>query len=370
MRTTHTRIIRYGRDPEALRERRTQTAISLHSHSSCSREQLGFIPQAARELPVVGRLFDRGATQFCRALGQPIDFESVYWRPPVSPERLFSSEQRQIAERLNTEGLVAVTDHDTLEGPVRMRSRGAAGAPYSVEWSVDVHDTVLHLGVHNLPEARVVEAEARLGRPCGDVAALLDWLGECRDTFVVLNHPWWDQTGIGALRHEAILLSFLRSHGHRIHALELNGYRGWSENRRVLPLAEAFELPVVAGGDRHGHAPNAMLMLTEAGSFAEFAEWLRARRPTTCVIFPEYFEPFAGRVFAGVREVLEGDAVRGSWSERLFFSVDGVERTFASVWPRGGPWWLRGGFEVARLLGAQPLRPLFRLALSGEQPVV
>src|SRR5262249_51158978 len=149
-------------------------------------------------------------------------------------------------------------------------------------------------------------------------------------TLIVLNHPYWDLIGVGALRHESLLLAFLRTHRHRIHALELNGYRRWSENRRVLPLAEGFVLPVVGGGDRHGLAPNTIVNLTDASCFEEFARERRAGKPTVCVVFPEYSEPFAARVLQGARDALGYDpahpAGRHTWADRVFCTVDGVER--------------------------------------------
>ena len=160
--------------------------------------------------------------------------------------------------------------------------------------------------------------------------------------------------------------------GDRVHGLELNGYRPWSENRRVLALSEAFELPIVGGGNRHGHAPNAIVNVSDATSFAEFAYDLRRGRAPRTVIFPEYFEPFAARVLQGFREALRPDMTTGrtTWGDRVFFATDGVEQSIATVWPRGGPLWLRGGFELTRLLGAEPLRPLFRLTHSSEQTPV
>ena len=312
-----------------------QVGVSLHSHSSCSRERLNFVPGVARNIPLVSRLFDRSVAQFGRALGHPLDFESVYWRPPARPEAVIASERRQIAERFDCGALVALTDHDTLEGPRRLRAGGMVEVPLSVEWSISIERTVLHLGVHGLPEKRLPEAmeslaNGRGARSAAHVAELLDWFSESPETFVIVNHPFWDFTGVGALRHEALLLSFLRAHRDRIHGLELNGYRRWPENRQVLPLAEAFQLPVVAGGDRHGHAPNAIVNLASCSSFEEFGRDMRAGRPTTCVVLPEYFEPFAARVFQGVREALtpDPDSNRGgfTWGERVFFTQDGVER--------------------------------------------
>src|SRR5262249_6246849 len=141
----------------------------------------------------------------------------------------------------------------------------------------------------------------------GTLDELLDWLGECPETFVVLNHPYWDLARVGQLRHESMLLAFLRRHHDRIHALELNGHRAWGENRRVLPLAKGSGLPVVGGGDRHGFTPNTIVNLTRAECLAEFARELRSDRETHCVVFPEYATPHVARLVQTAADILKPD---------------------------------------------------------------
>jgi len=69
-----------------------------------------------------------------------------------------------------------------------------------------------------------------------------------------------------------------------LHALEVNGMRSRRENREVVVLAEEVNLPVVAGGDRHGFEPNAVLNLSCAGSFEEFIwECHNFQSPCSCV---------------------------------------------------------------------------------------
>src|SRR5262249_46859715 len=293
---------------------------------------------------------------------------------PLTPAAVVESEREHIERRLHCPGMVSLTDHDTFEGPKKLRAIGAADVPLSVEWSVPVEETVFHVGVHGVPPDRLEEVERSLAACTatrdGDVGELLDWLIESPETIVILNHPYWDLFGVGALRHESLLLAFLRSHRHRIHALELNGYRRWAENRRVLPLAGGLALPVVGGGDRHGFAPNTIVNLTNAESFGEFARELRSGRPTTCVVFPEYSEPFAARVLQGARDALGYDpahpAGRHTWSDRVFCAPDGVERSIASLWANGAPLWVGCAVGVTRFLGSRSMRPVFRATLSGE----
>src|SRR5262249_7798298 len=156
----------------------------------------------------------------------------------------------------------------------------------------------------------------------------------CPDTVVVFNHPWWDLTGIGQLRHDANVLAFLRWHGEWIHGLELNGYRPWAENRRVLPLARGFDLPVVAGGDRHGFVPNAILNLSHAACSQEFARELREDRTSHCVVPPESQRPFVSRILETASHVLRRDpqtAPQG-WEDRVFRTINGVDQLVRESW--------------------------------------
>jgi hypothetical protein len=108
---------------------------------------------------------------------------------------------------------------------------------------------MFHLEVHGIAPARLDATDRALADYTAgatrNLGELLDWLAETPETFVVLNHPYWDLAEIGGRRHDSTLLALLRRHGDHLHALELNGYRSWTENRRVLPLAEGFGLPIV-----------------------------------------------------------------------------------------------------------------------------
>ena len=343
-----------------------RAAVSLHGHSECSRENLQFLPGIARRIPLVATLFERSLVRYERAHHRPLDFSEAYWRPPLAPAEVVASEREQIQRRFECEALVSLTDHDTLEGPRALRANGNLDTPLSVEWSVPIGQAVFHLGVHNISPRFADDVERALAAytsgASGDLAALLDWLCESPTTFIVLNHPYWDLGGIGPLLHESALLAFLRAHRSRIHALELNGYRTWAENRRVLPLAEGFNLPIVGGGDRHGDVPNTIVNLTEATCFAGFAEELRAGRATSCVVLPEYEQPFNARVLQTAAGVLKNrpdhHGGRCKWSDRVFITVDGVERSLESMWT-GVSWWLHGAVATTRLLGSRAFSPMF-----------
>jgi hypothetical protein len=155
------------------------------------------------------------------------------------------------------------------------------------------------------------------------------------------------------------LFEFLRLHHDWLHGLELNGYRTWEENRRVLPLAEGFGLPLVGGGDRHGHAQNAIVNLTRATSLAEFADELREERSSHCVVLPEYERAFAWRVLRTASDVLRPHPRSDGrhWQDRVFLGGGGNDTPLATAWPHT-PWWVHAAVGVVRALGSPAGRVL------------
>jgi hypothetical protein len=349
-----------------------RAAVSLHSHSECSRETLEFIPRIARQIPVIARYFERSLAEYQSEHGRPLNFGEWYWRPPMTPAGVIDSERAQLEQRLDLPGLVSLTDHDTVEGPRTLRANGRADVPLSVEWSVPFEGCLFHLGVHGIAPASMdvmmdAFASYTAGPPAGaprKLGELLDALSECNETVVVLNHPCWDLAKVGQLRHDSTLLAFLRAYRDRIHALELNGYRDWAENRLVLPIAKGFSLPVVAGGDRHGLFPNTIVNLTRAREWGAFVHELRAERFSHCVVFPEYAEPYVGRIFRSAADILRPHHKhhRGqtTWSERVFITTNGHEHSVASMWERE-PLWLRTTIAITRLIGSKPFGTLFEV---------
>ncbi|HJZ70958.1 MAG TPA: hypothetical protein VKE51_04415 [Vicinamibacterales bacterium] len=347
-------------------------AVSLHSHSECSRETLEFIPRIARQIPVVASYFEQSLADYQSEHGRPLDFSEWYWRPPVTPAGVIDSELAQLAQRLDLPGLVSLTDHDTVEGPLALKANGRTDVPLSVEWSVPFEGCLFHLGVHGLPPAsigRMMDAFAAYtaAGPTGAafrLRELLHAVSECPETVVVLNHPCWDLARVGQLRHDSTLLAFLRAFQGWIHALELNGYRDWAENRLVLPIAKGFGLPVVGGGDRHGLFPNTIVNLTRECEWTAFVHELRVERISRCVVFPEYADPFVGRIFQSIADILRPHHAhhRGqrTWAERVFITMNGQEHSAASMWERQ-PLWLQTIIAITRVVASKPFETLFEV---------
>ncbi|MCC6539227.1 MAG: hypothetical protein IT162_16870 [Bryobacterales bacterium] len=207
--------------------------------------------------------------------------------------------------------------------------------------------------MHNLPRPQAAEMFRRLTLFDGALTDLLAWVCSFPETLVVLNHPYWNESGAPAERHEAALYGLLAAHKRRIHALELNGLRPWGENRRTRELARALAMPVVSGGDRHGAEPNACLNLTRASSFAEFAGEVRGGRSE--VWFRDhYWRPHRLRVIRAIGEILREypDHSFGwtRWSDRVFYRCqDDRVRSLAEIWGHGGPWIVRRFVELMQL---------------------
>src|SRR5262245_9243302 len=193
-----------------------RTAVSLHSHSQHSRETLAFLPQLVNSIPIVRDLVARNVAEYEREEGKPLDFAEWYWRRPASPAQVVASEREHLERRRGMIALVSLTDHDTLAGPRELKAT-RPDMPLSFEWSAPFERVMFHLGVHGIDAAQVDQIERALTAYTKDGAAnsqslaqLLDWLGECPETFVVLNHPYWDLARVGQQRHDAALLAFLR----------------------------------------------------------------------------------------------------------------------------------------------------------------
>ncbi len=351
-----------------------RTGVSLHAHTSHSKESLGFLPDWMERLPVLGRLWARELERHRREDGCGLDLARSFWRPPLCPRAVVESEAAQIRRRFGLEALVSLTDHDSFDGPISLQVTAAEDAPpVSLEWTVHVGGARFHLGVHNIA-VDVAQAQARALTTApneDDLADLLACLASCPSTLIVLNHPFWDGDVNHALDDEAVN-GFLRRHQAWIHAVELNGYRRWSENQRTMALAEQWRLPLVAGGDRHGRAPNALLNLSHATSFDEFVGEIRVDHRSHIVIMPEYGGQSAAREFAALADILGTDPELAEghrhWFDRVFLTDEsGRERPVAEIWNGRIPLWLSSFIGVLRLAGSPSARPLLRVALSTGQ---
>ena len=333
---------------------------------------MAVVPAYLDRIPLVAPLVRRELRAYEQRNQEAVDFSKGWWCPPVDAAGVLASETAQIRDKLALHPIVSITDHDGIDAPLVLRAAGPASGdvPLSVEWTVPFERGFLHLGVHNLAPARGEEIFAALsahtqGRASGRLTELLDLLSGDRETLVVLNHPLWDLAGIGTVDHAALLRRFLDEHRGRIHALEINGYRSWTENVGAIALADAVSLPVISGGDRHGCAPNALLNLTAAASFGEFANEVREQRRSVVLVMPEYRQSLVARKLAvasdALREYPSYPRGQQRWIDRVLYERDGETRCLSEQWPEGGPWWVRCVTRTFEIATSQSLLPALRL---------
>ncbi|HEX9004215.1 MAG TPA: hypothetical protein VGB07_30160 [Blastocatellia bacterium] len=389
MHSANTRLHVYERAAKSLPgiTRGFRAAASLHCHTNFSKELLTFIPHYAAMIPIVSRLFKAEMDRYLTLHGRTVDFNRAYWTPPVAPRQVLEVETLQIESRLGLPAFVSITDHDDIEASLRLQVIDSGRRiPISLEWTVPYGEGFFHLGIHNLPQEFATEIHRELmkytdqasGKEGGtdenamSLRDLFMLLNEAPETLVVLNHPLWDIEFIGAQRHQACLKAFLKEHGEWIHALEINGFRSWRENREVMMLAEESGYPVVTGGDRHGCQANTLLNLSRAATFADFVAEVREDQRSEVLLLPEYRDSRVARTIQVAADVLrhypQHPLGKDHWQDRVFVDIgDGCgSRSLARHWPNGGPSWVRASLWMLRMLGTR-LQPALRLALAGEE---
>ena len=358
------------RDPQGVR--RFRAGVCLHGHTMHSEECLSFLPRYLYRVPGAPQIVRR----YQRGSG-PVDFARALWTPPLSSASALRLERKQIAG-LGLRPLVSLTDHDSIEAGMSLQvAVDTREVPISVEWTVPFERSILHLGVHNLPphaaRAWMGAMAAYTATPDDDrLPDLLSALARIPEVLIVLNHPFWLEEGVEEDDHSRALDRVLRDCLEWLHAFELNGTRSWPENAKVIELGRAYARPLISGGDRHACEPAACLNLTNAASFAEFADEIRGGL-SAIWFMPHYREPIALRILETVRDILRPYPEypnRVRWMDRVFYrSEPGAEaKPLSEVWQKHEPLLLRGvtglvhGLASARLRGA--LRPL--LAERGE----
>jgi hypothetical protein len=320
--------------------RDTRAAVSLHGHTNRSKESLQLIPELARKGPMLHEALEKQ----CRKSRIPVDFARAYWTPPLSPKLAYETEKDQIENTVGLKSLISLTDHDTIEAPLLLRTaRETAQTPISLEWSVPYAGTIFHLGVHNLPseQAQSIMDDLAAYTQNPDEARLVELLAMLDafpDVLVVFNHPLWTQTCVGVHRDDKALERFLTCAVQFLHAFEINATRSTKENNLVRELAEQWGRPLVAGGDRHGCEASGALNLTSAGTFCEFVSEIRLEQCSHVLLMPQYTEPVSLRTTRTLLDVIRNypDYPIGSqrWDERIFHpdANGGPDRPISTLW--------------------------------------
>ncbi len=362
---------RKGGSPETLRER-FATGVSLHSHTWHSHESLAFLPNAIQKLYFLPVLLRWAEGRYRRVWKGDFDYSEGYWTSPVPPVAARAIEAGQI-EDLGLAAFVSLTDHDSIAA--HAAAPELKDDPLSLEWTAPYKQAVFHIGIHNLPSKDAERARVTMhaytedrSRHDGDgLGTILREIAALPGTLIVFNHPLSDQGRIGFEIHESRVREFLTKHRKTLHALEANALQPWDMNRRVAAMAAQADLPVVAGGDRHGFEPNGAVNLTNATSFEEFAHEIRDEKRSTVLFMPQTQRSLALRYAENVKVVMsEYPELTGRWSwyDRVFYRCpDGITRSFSEMIGRHAALdamdFAMGALGMATL-ALRPITPIFR----------
>jgi hypothetical protein len=351
------------------------SAVSLHSHTNRSKETLDFIAKLANEYQCLRGILAREEARCQQNHRLQVNYARSYWTPPLTPRLAFDLESGQIANSLQVQPLVSITDHDDIQAPMLLRTVASARhIPVSVEWTTPFgEDQAFHLGIHNLPSASGAEwmrrFEAFTANPSdAELTEILSALHDLPNVLIVFNHPLWDLYKIGQQLHAHRVEEFLTQNGRCIHAVELNGLRNWEENRQVKGLAARWNKLLISGGDRHGLEPNANVNLTHATSFNEFVDEVRTEQRSHVLFMPQYAEPWKHRIMRSTLDAIRDypDFPEGSrrWDERVYHpDLNGIDRPISQLWPDGqAPVYMRLVIRLVRMLGSHPISHGLRVA--------
>jgi hypothetical protein len=358
-----------------------RAGISLHSHTMYSEESLGMVPQYTAKIPYLGRAIRRQESIYGQAKGRPFNFNDAFWTPPLAPRQAYRVEEKQIQRQFQLPALVSLTDHDDIRaGATLSVLERFAKVPVSNEWTIPFGPTFFHLGVHNLPPASAAaiseELAAFTARPDEhELEGVLRMLNALPDVLLILNHPLWDEKGIGAETHREVLMRLLGRHRSQFHGLELNGLRSWEENRQVIILARDANLPVISGGDRHGREANAILNLSRAATFPGFVHEIRREGRSHVVFMPQYHEPLRHRILQTmvdvVRDYPENFEGRKTWGDRVFYRHPDTGNVVPinAIWTDGGPAVVKHFVAAMRFLEWRGVKSAMRIALNDRTSV-
>lgn len=367
------------REPDAGRP--FSTAVSLHSHTMHSKESMTFVERLTCKSKWFSVFIDNQLRRYSEnpeeaSLAKEV--RRMWWTSPLSANQAYQVEKRQIDDKLGLSAMVSITDHDNIDAPLKLQALADnLAAPISVEWTTPYRETYYHMGVHNLhPQwAREMMTRMETFTASPDEKTLGDMFHELHshpDVLIVLNHPYWDQPAIGSAPHEKLLRQFAGRYRDVIDAFEINGLRSWKENRKTLRMATEIGMPLISGGDRHGREPNAVLNLTNATTFAEFAEEIRGGAESHLLVMPQFHDPLAVRILHGVWDVLEEHPEhaegRVRWSQRVYRrAYDEQVYSFDHFFRNGEPLLMRQILKVARFMASQRLRPAWQKVTYGSE---
>jgi predicted metal-dependent phosphoesterase TrpH len=202
------------------------------------------------------------------------DYSGYTTIPPL--QRLMRESYNTVEEvyrRAKARGmdLVAITDHDTIDGALTIADRPDVIVGCEVT-GVFPHDGVrVHLGVLGVSEAQ----HAEIQRLRADIRELMPYLHQ-EQLFVSLNHVASRINGRITAAHVAALMPWVNGIETR------NGSRLPSQNRTAAALAAAYRKVGIGGSDSHTHRGIGRTWIEARGATTreEFMAALHAGRVT------------------------------------------------------------------------------------------
>jgi len=309
------------------------SAVSLHSHTIYSKENLGIIARYANRVPIIRALLKRENLKRVKSHRSPIDFSSGYWIPPLSPESVYISEKLNIENNLNLTPLISLSDHDDLTGCMILRSiYPKRDIPISFEWTVPLNGHTFHLGVYNIPyfikdEISEVLRDNKERYNVKRIKEILNTLSMSPDTLIVLNHPLSQISDMKDF-HSG-LRGFISEFAPWIHALEINGF-------------------------------------TKSYSFSEFVSEIRKERISHIVYLPSYRDNLLERRLESISDFFRyypkhPIGIR-RWTDRVFFRLEnGIVRPLSYYWNRTIPFWVKSAVLMISILTSRYIRPTLKV---------
>src|ERR1043166_4724919 len=138
--------------------RNFRRGISLHGHTQHSRESLGFANHHIDTIPIVAQIARHALARYRRRHREDLDFNRLYWTAPLSACNAHDLERKQIEESIGLEGIVSLTDHDNIDGPMELQRDGKHETAISLEWTVPYGPAYFHRS-----EEHTSELQSRFG---------------------------------------------------------------------------------------------------------------------------------------------------------------------------------------------------------------
>jgi len=286
------------------------TAFINHAHSSYSVENMGFLNDFVKCYATLERFNRKFAAYFYRKTGEKLDYQRVWWSPPVSPKELYFSEMKGIKKEGFENFILSVTDHDTIDGSMQLaKSYNNAWIGEELSLTFQPLGHLFHVNVLGMPLKKANRIHSMLQKKKENSDKVFSYLSN-KECILILNHPYWNVDRKKPFK--GVLEKFVSEYHNDIDALEINALRPHLENFFVKQLSKKTGIPLVAGGDRHALSPSSAFTMTKATTPIEFKEELKQRK-TKIHYTKDYYTPYVYKIAKRVCEMAGDDYRKNSY---------------------------------------------------------